>query len=226
MIEYFLYFIGHSRILNCEDLHGSPCKCQRKCLQKLTLEQIKKARQRFTEDHPTFQKERQFILNWFADNEPHPRKFVYTIFDISVCWKAWVAVLGKTKTRFYLLKRDFNNGRRNPDHGLSGAVKESMKSEYCRNFLEKYFKEFCDYLPNSSTWYLTSSSKKCEIYEEMKVNLCLVTFLITNLITRKNLVIKVFLFTPFVSRDIHSVFASWTIEIGGFSGILIRQSKI
>lgn len=168
----FCILIGKSRILSCDDLHGSQCKCQRKCLHRLTLEQMKMARQRFTEDYPTFEKERKFILNWFADNEPLPRQFAFTISGIGVCWRAWTAVLGITETRFYLLKRDFINGRRNPDHGSSGAVRESLKTEYCRNFLEKYFKECCDYLPNSSTWHLTSSSKKCEIYEEMKVSFC------------------------------------------------------
>jgi hypothetical protein len=94
----------------------------------------------------------------------------YSISGINVCWKAWTGVLGITETRFYMLKRDFNMGRRNSDHGLMGMTKESLQSESCRIFLEQYFKECCDYLPNSSMWHLTLSSKKLDVYEEMKVN--------------------------------------------------------
>ena len=143
-----------------------------KCLvTKLTYDQIKKARDRQNEDNPTYALQRKFILNWFDDNQPSAGEFVYSIAGVKVCWKAWTLVLGITERRYFMLKRDYQEGRRDPAHGLSGTIKESLQAEACRNFLNTYFSECCDYMPNSPVWHLTSSSRKSDVYKEMKLTL-------------------------------------------------------
>jgi len=160
-----------SRILPCtEALVKLPCKCSNDCFDKLTFDQIKKSCERFNVDYPIFAQERKYILGWFESNQESPRKFTYSISGINVCWKTWITILGITERRFYMEKKDFLQGRRNPAHGLTGSVKESLQSEACRNYLETYFSESCDYMPNSKIWHLTSSSRKSDVYREMEVS--------------------------------------------------------
>ena len=45
---------------------------------------------------------------------------------------------------------------------------DSLQTEAVLNFLNKYFAESCDYMPNSSVWHLTSTSRKVDVFEEFK----------------------------------------------------------
>ena len=70
------------------------------------------------------------------------------------------------------LKGAFSNskeyllGRRSSQHGASVMYRDRLQTEAVVNFLEKYFSENCDYMPNCSVWHLTSSSQKKEVFEE------------------------------------------------------------
>lgn len=100
-----------------------------------------------------------------------PTEFAFTISGINVCWSAWTKVLGITQRRFFGLKRDFLLGRRSEEHGASLTTRDSPQREAVINFLDRYFEENCDYMPNSSVWHLTSSSRKVDVFQEFKENM-------------------------------------------------------
>ena len=136
------------------------------CLQKLSVNQINKSRENFSRDNPTYGMQRQYILNWLDENQPTEGEFTYRVSGIDVCWSAWIKTLGITQRRFFALKREFLMGRRTGEHGNFFVSRECPQSEAAKAFLEQYFSENCDYMPNSSVWHLTSSSRKIEVYEE------------------------------------------------------------
>lgn len=78
-------------------------------------------------------------------------------------------VQGITKRRFQYLKRDFLNGRKNEIHGSFLNFPISDESDRCIRFLERYFSDHCDYMPNTKNWHLPSSVKKVDVYHEMGV---------------------------------------------------------
>lgn len=127
---------------------------------------MRRARENFCQEHSNYEKQRKFILNWFYNNQPSSGEFAYTISGISVCWSAWTKVLGITRRRFFELKRDFLLGRRNAQHGASLTSREAPQREAVLNFLDRYFTENCDYMPNSSVWHLSSSSHKADVFQE------------------------------------------------------------
>ena len=160
-----------SSISSPEQLLEENCCTQRKCLQKLlSISQMRRARENFCQEHSNYEKQRKFILNWFDNNQPSSGEFAYTISGISVCWSAWTKVLGITRRRFFELKRDFLLGRRNEQHGASLTSKEAPHREAVLNFLDRYFTENCDYMPNSSVWHLTSSSRKADVFQEFSTD--------------------------------------------------------
>ena len=158
-----------STISSPEQLTEENCCTQKKCLQTLlSISQMKRARENFCQEYSTYEKQRKFILNWFENNQPTSGEFAYTISGINVCWSAWITVLGITRRRFFELKRDFLNGRRNERHGAALTSRETPHREAVINFLDRYFQENCDYMPNSSVWHLTSSSRKADVFQELR----------------------------------------------------------
>ena len=129
---------------------------------------MKKAREHFCQDYLTYELQRQFLFNWLDDNQPTAGVFRYYISGIKVCWSAWTKVLGITCRRFFELKREFLLGRRCACHGASLTTKDCPQSKAVINFLDRYFTENCDYMPNSSMWHLTSSSRKNEVFKEFQ----------------------------------------------------------
>ena len=127
---------------------------------------MRKAREAFCQDYPTYASQRQYILNWFDRNQPTTAEFTFSISGYQVCWNAFVKVLGITERRFFELKKDFLMGRRSAEHGSFFTSKPCPQQEAAKSFLLKYFSENCDYMPNSNVWHLTSSSRKVEVYEE------------------------------------------------------------
>ena len=113
-----------------------------------------------------YEKQRKYVFNWLENNQPTEVEFGYTISGIKVCWSAWMKVLSITRRRFFGLKRDFPLGRHSEQHGPSFTTRDSPQTEAVVNFLDRYFKENCDYMPNSSVWHLTSSSRKVEVFQE------------------------------------------------------------
>lgn len=155
-----------STISSPEQLLEENCCTERKCLQKLlSISQMRRARENFCQEHSTYEKQRKFILNWLDNNQPSSGEFAYTISGINACWSAWTKVLGITR-RFFELKRDFFLGWRNEQHGASLTSREAPHTEAVLNFLDRYFTENCDYMPNSSVWHLTSSSCKADVFQE------------------------------------------------------------
>lgn len=156
-----------STISSPEQLLEENCCTERKCLQKLlSISQMRRARENFCQEHSTYEKQRKFILNWLDNNQPSSGEFAYTISGINACWSAWTKVLGITRRRFFELKQDFFLGRRNEQHGASLTSREAPHTEAVLNFLDMYFTENCDYMPNSSVWHLTSSSCKADVFQE------------------------------------------------------------
>ena len=131
---------------------------------------MKKAREHFCQDYLTYKLQRQFLFNWLNDNQPTAGVFRYYISGIKVCWSAWTKVLGITRRRFFELKREFLLGRRCACHGASLTTKDCPQSKAVINFLDRYFTENCDYMPNSSMWHLTSSSRKNEVFKESRIH--------------------------------------------------------
>ena len=132
----------------------------------LSVDQIKKARDTFCQDYGSYESQRQYIFNWLDQNQPSIGVFVFFISGLRVCWSAWTKVLGITERRFFQLKREYLLGRRNSVHGGSVMYRDKLQTEAVVNFLDKYFAENCDYMPNSRVWHLTSSGRKREVYEE------------------------------------------------------------
>lgn len=145
--------------------------CAESCLNKLTKDQIVKARENFRRKYPTYRHQREFILDWFECNQPSAGEFVYFVSGISTCYKAWIRVLGIPRSTFYNWRRDFCNGRTNAEHGASLTLKPCEVSEAALNFIQKYFEENCDYLPTGDLWHLPSSSSKSDIFKEMQETL-------------------------------------------------------
>ena len=129
---------------------------------------MRKAREVFCQDYPTYASQRQYILNWFERNQPTTAEFTFSISGYQVCWNAFVKVLGITERRFFELKKDFLMGRRSAEHGSFFTSRACPQTEAAKRFLLKYFSENCDYMPNSHVWHLTSSSRKVEVYEEFR----------------------------------------------------------
>lgn len=169
-IQLFLFFLLARRRDSVKDpksLSAASC-CSVNCISvKLDEAQRVKARELFRFKNPTYRHQRDFIFNWFEDNQPTPGEFTYSIMGVSVCWKTWILVLGIPRSTFFNWKSDFLKGRVNPDHGASLTLKRCPKTEVALHFLESFFKENCDYLPTSDVWNLPSSSSKDEIYDEM-----------------------------------------------------------
>ena len=150
-----------------EQLPLQNCCSERRCLANvLSIAQMRKAREIFCQNHPTYDSQRQFILDWLDSNQPTKGEFVFYISGLQVCWNAFIKVLGITERRFFGLKRDYLNERQSGIHGGFLTSRESPQTEAVKHFLEKYFAENCDYMPNSSVWHLTSSSRKAEVYQE------------------------------------------------------------
>ena len=142
---------------------------EKQCLQEvLSVEQMRKARGGFCQEYSTYKLQRQYILNWFDQNQPIAGEFTYSISGLSVCSNAWTKVLGITRRRFFLRKKEYLLGRRSSQHGASLIYRDQQKTESAKNFLEKYFTENCDFMPNSSVWHLTSTSRKTEVYQEFQ----------------------------------------------------------
>lgn len=161
-----------STVSSPEQLVAEICCTEKSCLQKLlSFSQIQRARELFCQEYPTYEKQRKYVLNWFESNQPEDGVFAYTISGINVCWSAWTKVLGITRRRFFELKKDFLLGRRSEQHGASLTTRDKPHEEAVVNFLDRYFEENCDFMPNSRTWHLTSSTSKGEIYEEFKLTM-------------------------------------------------------
>jgi len=146
-------------------LHGNCCNDE--CLKKLTLEQLKKARDNFYKDCPTYELQRKMILDWFDNNQPERGTFTYTISGLPVCWSAWTRTLGITIRRFYNLKADYLKGRVSEKHGSFANIPYSDETDKVIRFLDRYFKEQCDYMPNTTNWHLSSNTKKSDVYQDM-----------------------------------------------------------
>lgn len=168
-VRFFLIGKHRSTVATPEELVKEACCHETFCLKKLlAVSQMKKARENFCRDYPTYESQRQFVFNWFDDYQPTAGVFSYYISGIKVCWSAWTKVLGITRRRFFELKREFLLGRRSALHGASLTTKDCPQSEAVINFLDRYFAENCDYMPNSRVWHLTSSSRKVEVFQEFQ----------------------------------------------------------
>lgn len=107
------------------------------------------------------------ILHWLDNNQPTEGQFTFTISGKSVCSNGWIMTLGITRRRFYSLKSDYLQGRRSEKHGSFGIIPRSEETDKTINYLEIYFKEQCDYLPNTAHWHLSSSTKRTDVYQDM-----------------------------------------------------------
>ena len=156
-----------STVLKPENLPQGNCCAENQCLQKvLSVGQMKKACENFCQDNSTYESQRRYIFNWLDQNQPTVGEFAYYISGLRVCWNAWTKVLGITQRRFFQLKKEYLLGRCSSQHGASVMYRDRLQTEAVVNFLEKYFSENCDYMPNCSVWHLTSSSRKKEVFEE------------------------------------------------------------
>ncbi|XP_068692051.1 uncharacterized protein [Montipora foliosa] len=118
-----------STVSTPEELTKETCCQETFCLQKLlSVSQMKKSRENFCHDYPTYELQRQFLFNWLDDNQPTAGVFRYYISGIKVCWSAWTKVLGFTRRRFFELKREFLLGRRSARHGASLKTKDCPQS--------------------------------------------------------------------------------------------------
>lgn len=156
-------------VVQKKKLDQEKCCREKRCLKDvLSVAQMRKAREVFCQDYPTYVSQREYILNWFDRNQPTTGEFTFSISGFQVCWNAFVKVLGITERRFFELNKDFLNGRRSAEHGSFFTSKACPQTEAAKSFLQKYFSENCDYMPNSNVWHLTSSSRKVEVYEEFR----------------------------------------------------------
>ena len=149
------------------ELVNSECCTQSQCLKKLRLEQIQKARDNFCREHPTYESQRKYVFHWLDSNQPETGTFVFSISGLTVCWKAWTMALGITSRRFYSLKSDYLNGRRSEKHGSFTNVPHSEETDHVIRFLERYFAENCDFMPNTTNWHLPSNTKRSDVYQDM-----------------------------------------------------------
>lgn len=99
---------------------------EKRCLENvLSIKQMQKVRETFCQNHPTYNSQRQFILNWLNSNQLTKGEFSFYISGLQVCCNAFIKVLGVTERRFFGLKRDYLNGRRSGINGEFFASKES-----------------------------------------------------------------------------------------------------
>ena len=138
-----------STVLKPENLPQRNCCAENQCLQKvLSVGQMKKACENFCQDNSTYESQRRYIFNWLDQNQPTVGEFAYYISRLRVCWNAWTKVLGITQRRFFQLKKEYLLGRCSSQHGASVMYRDRLQTEAVVNFLEKYFSENCDYMPN------------------------------------------------------------------------------
>lgn len=141
--------------------------CIEKCLENLTTDQLQKARANFCNEYPTYELQRKMILNWFDNNQPREGEFTFTLSGKNVCRQAWLMTLGISRRRFYNLKSDYLQGRRSEKPGSYGVIPRSEETDKTIDYLETYFKEQCDYLPNTTHWHLSSSTKQTDVYQDI-----------------------------------------------------------
>ena len=134
---------------------------------KLTIQQIEFSRTNFVTRFPTYEEQRQFLIDWFTTHEYTPGEFSYEISGIPTCCTAWRNVLGITQRTFHRLKTEFKHGLRVADHGATGTLKHSLKYEYVSLFLENYVMENGENMPNNRFVHLSSSITWRDIYSEM-----------------------------------------------------------
>lgn len=167
---FYLYFPPgkkRSTIREPKDLAGQKC-CLEDCLSsKLSTNQIEYARLNFVSRYPTYEQQRQFMIDWFSSHEYTPGEFAFDVAGIRVCHKAWTSVLGLTLRTYFRIKREFKKGLRVADHCATGSSKNSIKNEYVSMFIENYVKENGENMPNSASVHLSSSNTWRDIYEEM-----------------------------------------------------------
>jgi hypothetical protein len=154
-----------------ELLVTKPNCCKSSCIKTLSLAQIKQARLTFNRNCGSHEKQRQYILDWLDSNQSTEREFVFSISGITVCQTCWINVLGITRRKFFLLKKDYLNKRRSGGHANAGSSRLSWKSEVALNFMSTYFKELCDYLPTANIMHLPSNIRKSDVFDEMKLTL-------------------------------------------------------
>ena len=142
--------------------------CEGKCLiTKLTLQQIEFSRTNFVTRFPTYEKQRQFLIDWFTTHEYTQGEFAYDIAGIPTCYTAWRNVLGITRRTFFRIKSEFKRGLRVSDHGATGTFRHSLKNENVSLFLKNYVTENGENMLNSRFVHLSSSITWRDIYLEM-----------------------------------------------------------
>ena len=135
------------------------------------MAQVKDARTWFHQKYPTLNEQRKFVLEYLERHNPSEYNatdaFIFEIFGIVVCWKAWISVYGITQTRYYYLKDAFLGGVRNVDHGLLGTKKDDTLEENVYVVMKRYFEMSCEFLPHTQLWHLPSHTTLDDIRKEI-----------------------------------------------------------
>ena len=154
---------------NVFSLDGCSTKCA-KAVHHLSETDIWITHQRF-DALGSFQ-QRQWTLNYLHSNSSLEEK--ETIFKVAgkgVCLPVWLATLGLSRTRYYEVRKAFASGVMSFEKILSPTTGRRPKSCRAVAWMQHYFEQVGDQMPNRMAIHLPSFLNTTIIYSRMKEEL-------------------------------------------------------
>ncbi|XP_078694222.1 uncharacterized protein LOC144923518 [Branchiostoma floridae x Branchiostoma belcheri] len=144
------------------------CDCTKDCCGRLGFEKIKKARHSFWRPYSR-ERQSEFIRDAFekADRrkEVEVAHYQWSYGGFAVCCKAWCAIYGIKRARFYEIKQVYESGRSTAPDGRKGMEYKSKAYLMAREWLHNHQQKFGDKMPNTQNTHLPQCATKKTIFE-------------------------------------------------------------
>jgi len=143
--------------------------CQKKCLRKLSIEDINACELNFKNMDQT--QKRNYVLSYLSDHSRVEDSGEYvTEFIVrgrSVCREAWLLIHNMNKEWYRRTLNKFKEGAVEVEHGNKSKKKPSERNKGCIAWLEFFVSCVGQYQPDKKTIHLPSCFTKLSIYQRM-----------------------------------------------------------
>ena len=143
--------------------------CQKRCMRKLSFDDIRHAEVQFSERQQTGKRNLvlEFLHNHSQINDSGEYETEFFVRGKSVCREAWLLAHNMNKETFRRILNKFKDGVLVLEHGNKGKGTVMPKTAECISWLQFFVNSIGDHQPNKGCIQLPSCFGRIDIYKKM-----------------------------------------------------------
>ncbi|XP_074628853.1 uncharacterized protein LOC141886566 isoform X1 [Acropora palmata] len=143
--------------------------CQKRCMRKLSFDDIRHAEVQFNERQQTGKRNLvlEFLHNHSQINDSGEYETEFFVRGKSVCREAWLLAHNMNKETFRRILNKFKDGVLVLEHGNKGKGTVMPKTAECISWLQFFVNSIGDHQPNKGCIHLPSCFGRIDIYKKM-----------------------------------------------------------